>query len=181
MPKLTEIQGAWFAFVKETIKTDFAGHNIIHAEPNAPRPQKPYLTLKITGPNRVFITDPLKHNATADKFQFEGQRRYNISIQSYGVDHTDVLDDIVIGTQNPDLNQILKDCDIGVEIRGNVSDITGLVSTAWEKRGSLDISFLASKIKLTEIENINSAVIEGEAIKEDETKIIIEKFTVSGP
>ena len=181
MPKLLEIENTWLNFINTAINADFPNHTVIHAEPNAPRPNKPYLTLKISGPNRVMITDPKKYNAATDKFRFETQRRYNISIQSYGVEHTDVLDEIILGTQDPDLKQVLKDCDIGVELRGNVTDITGLVSTGWEKRGSLDISFLASKIKLTEIEPVESAEISGEIIKEDETKINVNKFTVSEP
>ncbi len=181
MPKLVEIENTWLDFIKTVISVDFPNHKVIFAEPNAPRPTKPYLTLKITGPNRVMITDPKKYNVAADKFRFETQRRYNLSIQSYGVDHTDILDEIILGTQNPDFKQVLKDCDIGVEIRGNVIDITGLVSTAWEKRGSLDISFLASKIKLTDIGTVESAEISGEITKEDDTKINVNKFTVSGP
>ena len=181
MSKLEEIENTWLAFVSAAIIKDFPNHNVIHAQPNAPRPTKPYLTLKITGPNRVMITDPKKYNAAADKFRFETHRRYNISFQSYGVEHTDVLDEIILGTQDPDLKEVLKNCDIGVEIRGNVTDITGLVSTGWEKRGSLDISFLASKIKLTDIGPVESAEISGEVIKEDDTKINVNKFTVSGP
>ena len=181
MPKLLEIENTWLGFIVAVISNDFPNHKVIFAEPNAPRPTKPYLTLKITGPNRVMIIDPRRYNAAADKFRFETQRRYNVSFQSYGVEHTDVLDEIILGTQDPDFKEILKNCDIGVEIRGNVIDITGLVSTGWEKRGSLDISFLASKIKLTEIEPVESAEISGEIIKEDETKINVNKFTVSEP
>jgi len=178
---MSDIELAWFNFVTASILTDFPDHKVIFSEGDGPRPQKPYVTLKITGPNRVTITDPRRYNSDADKFRFEGHRRYNLSLQSYGVDHTDVLDEIILGTQDPDLKQVLKDCDIGVEIRGNVTDITSLVSTAWEKRGSLDISFLASKIKLTNIEPVESAEIDGEMSRADDTKIIVNKFTVPEP
>ena len=181
MPKLSEIENTWVAFVKASIADDFPNHNVILAEQDGPRPQKPYLTIKITGPFRVMTTDPKKYNVAADKFRFESWRRFNASFQSYGLEHTDVLDEIILQTQSPDFKKILKDCDIGVELRGSVVDITGLVSTSWEKRGSLDISFLASKIKLTNIGTIESAEIDGEMVKEDDTKIIVNKFTVPEP
>jgi len=181
MSSRTEIENAWFSFVSAAILANFPDYKVIIAEDNGPRPDKPYLTMKITGPNRVTTTDPKVYDEDEEKFKFVAHRRYNISFQSYGLDHTDVLDEIILGTMDPEFRSLLRECDIGVEIRGNITDITGLVSTAWEKRGSLDISFLTSKIKLTNIGPIESAEIDGEMARQDDTKIIVNKFTVPEP
>jgi len=181
MATLEEIENAWVKFTKAAILADFPNHSVILSEQDGSRPAKPYITIKITGPNRVMETDPKVFDETSQTFKFVGRRRYNVSFQSYGLNHTDVLDDIIIGSQNLEFNTTLKQCDIGIEIRGNITDISSTVSTAWEKRGSLDISFLASKIKLTNIGPIESAEIDGKAIKPDATEIIIDKFTVPEP
>lgn len=181
MSRQLQLETAWFNFVSIAIKDEFPDHSVIFAESDGPRPDKPYLTLKVTGPARVTTTDPKVYNADADKFRFETWRRYNLSIQSYGVSHLDVLDDIILGSQNPDFKQNLTDCDIGVEIRGNIIDLSDKHSTGWERRGSLDISFLASKIKLTNIGTIESTEISGEMVKANDDKINVDKFTVSEP
>lgn len=181
MPKINEIESAWLNFVQSAIGLNFPDHTAIFSQQDGPRPDKPYLTLKLTGPFRVTTTDPRTFDSDSNTFKFAGYRRFNLSIQSYGLENLDVLDEIILGTQDPEYKSILKDCDIGIESRGNVTDITSLISTKWEKRGSLDISFITSKIKLTNIGLIESAEIDGEVENADGSKTIINKFTVPEP
>lgn len=178
--RVDELNLAWLNFIKAAILSDYPDHTVIFAERDGPRPNKPYLTLKINGPFRVTITDSRKFNEETETFEYQGHRRYSLSVQSYGIDHLDVLDDILIGTQNPEHNHLLKAWDIGIENRGNIIDISDRVSTAWEKRGSLDISFLSSKIKNTNIGIIETVEIGGEVANGDDEKII-NTFTVPEP
>jgi hypothetical protein len=134
---------------------------------DAPRPPKPYLTLKIiSGPRQLTMDDELRFNGNSTgnrNYNLVGQRAYTISFKAYGEGYVDALHDLSMGTDDPDLNEFLKTTgDIAVTNRGNVSDISGLLETGFERRASLDIIFNSSHNKETGIGLIETVKITGE-------------------
>ena len=155
------IEQAWLDYCNTVLNSDPVPENNIWTVTLAeasqgnggPRPQKPYVTLKIiSGPGRITIDDELRNKENTDEFYLVGQRSYTLSIKSYGAEYIDGLSDITTCFDDPDIVQQLKnDADISVTNKGTVSDISGVLETGYEKRGTLDIFFNSSNNKLTSI------------------------------
>lgn len=166
---------AWRNFCNNVLPAD-ENWTVVYSEEisgrDAPRPQKPYLTLKIiSGPRKVHEDDLRKNDDGT--FEIVGQRAFTLSLQAYGPNCLDRLDDLSIALDDPDhFYQLKQDADIAVTNRGNVLDVSTKLATGYEKRGSLDIVFNSSKNKVTEIDRIEGVEISGEV--NDEVKTVIE-------
>ena len=133
---------------------------------NAPRPEGPYLTLKIiSGPGHLTLDDELRSNGKDEgerNFDLVGQRSYTISIKAYRSGHNDILNDISTCLDEPDLYEFLKEtANIAVTNRGAVIDISGLIETGYEGRSSLDIFFNSTNIKEVGVGLIEGVQVSG--------------------
>lgn len=156
------IKKAWYDYVKSVVPAEWT---VTHAnqKDDAPRPPKPYLTLKIiSGPGPLTLRDEKRAIEDEDNFFLVGQRSYSLSIQAYGADFNDVLGDVITCLDDPDKREILRESDIGVTNKGRVIDISTRLPTGFESRASLDILFNSSNNKETGIGAIEIVEIEGE-------------------
>lgn len=156
------IKTAWFTFIKEVVSSEWA---VTYADQkdDAPRPPKPYLTIKIvSGPKAMMIRETKQFISGEDSAFLVGQRSYSLSIQAYGADFNESLGDIITCLDDPDKRQILRDADIGGINKGGIIDISSRLPTGFESRASLDILFNSSNTKSTGIGSIETANITGE-------------------
>lgn len=133
---------------------------------DGPRPPKPYLTLKIiSGPRKLTLDDNVCFNGKSEgsrNFNLVGIRGYTLSIKSFGIDYIDALEDVSTCLDDPDLNTFLKqEADIAITNKGDVIDVSALLETGYERRGSLDIIFNSSKNKETSIGLIENVEVSG--------------------
>jgi len=160
----TNLKKAWYDFVKSVVPSPWTV-TFADQKDDAPRPPKPYLTLKIiTGPQKKMLKDikrfiPGENN---DQAFLVGLRSYSLSIQAYGADFDDALGDVITLLDEPDKRQILRNSDIGSIVAGGILDISQRLPTGFESRASLDITFVSSNTKETGIGYIDTVVIGGE-------------------
>ncbi len=163
-----EIYQAWIDYCKLVLPE----WTITRAEQmtgkDGPRPDKPYLTLKIiAGPGRLAIDDNLIPIAgTDDSFNMTSLRSSTLSIRSFGrndyEEHIDALELLSTCLSDPDKNVPLKkDNKIGIGIRGPVVELNGLVETGYEHQGSVDIGFNSVHNKVANIGSIENVEVSG--------------------
>lgn len=143
---------------------------------DAPRPNGPYITLKIiSGPRKLTLDDEVRFNGQTEgdsSFSLVGQRAYTLSIQAFRSGHSDALELLSTCLDDPDHYEELKArADIAITNRGDVIDISGKLETGWESRSSIDIIFNSSNNKPIGIGILEGVKISGEL--ETETGKII--------
>jgi hypothetical protein len=154
---------AWYDYCRKVLPDEWT---VTFAEEvtgkDAPRPQKPYLTLKIiSGPGLVTMDDQVI-NCKGDAFSLVGQRKYTISVKAFGSGHIDALNDLSTLLDAPGYwDQLKEDADIAVTNKGEVTDVSGLLETGYERRASLDIFFNSSNNKTIDIGPIESVKVDG--------------------
>jgi len=166
--KTSTIQKAWYDYLNSVLPEEVT---VVFAEEleneGGPRPQKPYVTLKlISGPRHLTLDDEIRFSG--NNAALVGQRAYTLSVQSFGADHIDYLNDISTYLDDPNkFSKLKSDADIAVTNRGAVLDISQQIGTAFERRASLDIIFNSSNNKPIDIEVIENVSISGTLTTQD--------------
>ncbi len=180
------IEDAWFTFVDDNTP---GGVTVIFAEEvtgsQAPRPQKPFITIKLlSGPTTKSMDDlrfkndpgPPEENNTI--YTLAGLRQYTVSLQAFGIGSQDNLSLVQTLLEDPDERQKLKTADISIVNRGQVLDISEIVDVGFERRHVLDIIFNSSSNVDVAPGSIEKATISGKLKKADGTEIIIDEVQV---
>jgi hypothetical protein len=183
--KFNQIIQAWIDYCNQVLPDEWT---VTRAEEvtgkDAPRPQGPYITLKIiSGPRKITMDDELRFNGKSEgknNFNLVGQRAYTLSVKSFRAGHNDALSDISTYLDDPDFCEILKEkaC-ISVTNKGDVLDISGLIDTGFEGRSQLDIFFNSSNNRETRVGLIENVEIEGETRNEGFGNIINTNQTIN--
>lgn len=162
---------AWFNFVKSVVPPEWTV-TFADQKDDAPRPPKPYITLKIiSGPKPKMLRDTKQFIEGEDNAFLVGLRAYSLSIQAYGADFNDALGDIITMLDDDDARDTLRAADIGSINKGGIIDISKRLPTGFESRASLDILFNSSNTKETGIGTIETVVVTGEMETENGTII----------
>lgn len=182
--KREKIIQAWIDFCNQVLPDEWT---VTRAEEvtgkDAPRPQGPYLTLKIiSGPRRLTLVDEMRFNGKTEgnnNFDLVGQRAYTISIKAFRAGHGDALEEIATSLDDPDFCEILREkaC-IAVTNIGDVLDISAKLETGFEGRSSLDIFFNSVNNKETSIGLIEGVEVKG-SLESDTGKTINTNQTIN--
>jgi len=171
----SDILKAWFDYCTNVLPVEYT---VAFAEEisgaDGPRPEKPYISLKIiSGPRKLAIDDDLRNKELTDEFYLVGQRGYTLSIKSFGVEYIDALEKISTLLGDPDnWEQLNIDADIAIVDQGDVLDISAKLETGFEKRASLDIIFNSSNNIITSVGPITSVEVSGAIKNEDSSKTV---------
>ena len=133
----------------ETVKTSLynwavsvvpSGMPVIFWQQNAPRPNVPYITLFL---NTVIAINQDWTEETTDidgNAKMKGDRQFTLSVQAYGgSDPLTVLENVRSSLQKQSVLDTLRANGIVFFQSLNISDITELFETEWEKRAILDV------------------------------------------
>lgn len=132
----------------ETVKTTLynwavsvvpSGMPVIFWEPNAPRPEVPYVTLflsSIIALNQDWSSPSANVSGEID---MKGDRSFTLQIQGYGNDPLTVLENIRTSLQKQTVLDNLRVGGIVFYQSLTITDITELVDSQYEKRASLDV------------------------------------------
>ena len=183
------ILDAWYNYAVSLVNDDVT---VIFSDElygkDAPRPQLPYMTLKIiSGPQSKTIDSMTKKNAQGT-FDLIDVERYTLSVQMFGSEkaddfaYIDILKSFKNQLSNPDrLEQLRAEGDIGIQSRGTVKDISALLKTGFERRATLDIIFLSSNIEEVGLESIEKVQISGKLKNEDSSAEINTEQIINKP
>ena len=137
--------------IYDWIKGETAGvieqEAIIRRDGSEPLPARPCVTYKFTsGPHRVGLKDSEVTDPTTGKVFIGGQREMVLSIQTYGskraqsnVGAYQLAADLNASLDKPSVRQALRKAGIGVQVQGDVTNLTDLEETEYEERAEFSI------------------------------------------
>jgi len=160
---------------------DWATQNIPSGMPaiylfnNAPRPTVDYITLYITSCVQVgwdYVQDPLDDTGIAEQV---GDREFTLQIQAYGGDPFTVLNNLRTSLQKQTVLDNLRASGIVFCNWFPINDVTELIDSRFEQRGSLDIVFRMADVYTDEIGVINTVEVE-EIYKDPQGNIVFDEI-----
>lgn len=114
---------------------------VIYWQPNAPRPEVPYVTLflnNILAVNQDWASGESDANGV---IEMKGDRTFTLSIQAYGGEPLTVLENIRSSLQKQTVLDTLRVNGIAFFSSPAINDLSDLVDTQWERRGQMDVIF----------------------------------------
>lgn len=112
---------------------------------DAPRPDVPYMSMKVIVPGKKFGDDTQVQNGNDDKLvDIGGQRRMTVSFHSYGRSHEEAAGFMALWQTSLDLAEVqesLRRAGIAVWTIGDVADNSQLLNTGYEGRAQMDCTF----------------------------------------
>lgn len=158
-----------------------SGMPVIYYYNNSPRPTVDYITLYITSVTQIgwdFIQQPLSDSGVDEQV---GDREFTLQIQAYGGDPLTVLNNLRSSLQIPRVLDTLRANGIVLANWFPINDLTTLIDTRYEQRGSFDVLF-----RIADVYDDNSGVIDTvveQEILKDATGTIVynETFTIPNP
>lgn len=135
-------------------------------EPGAPRPPRPYFTLKVTTPGARFGDDSPDNLAGTTLWNYGGQRAMTVSFNTYGTSHEEAHGYMALwqaSLDTPPTYQALGLGGIAVWKPGAVADLSMLLNTAFEGRAQMDVVFGIASNLVVDLGSIGSANISGQA------------------
>jgi len=116
---------------------------VIVAQPDAPRPAKPYLTVKVTTPGAVVGVDEtiLDLDGSSDpRRRANGIRRASVSVQGFGAGSEAWLERALLRLAFSSVTEAFATAGVDTPTStSGVRDIAALTGTAWEPRYALDL------------------------------------------
>jgi hypothetical protein len=157
------LEQAWFAWIKAQLPPEF---KVVFAEELAgkdgPRPQKPFVTLKLISGPRPYGHDDLR--ASPAGFKKVGHRGYTLSVIGYGMEAHAALSELQTRLGDSCALRSLgraEEVGIGVAARGDVLDVSGQLETGYERRHQIDVMFNSATELATADAAIESARVSG--------------------
>lgn len=166
------------------VETGLPYNVIITEEPetqDAPRPDLPYLSMKITRPADKSGDDtktPVP--GPGNVWNSGGVRMMTIGFNAYGRSHEEAynyMSDWQCALDREDVQQTLRSSGIAVWTIGNVADLSQLLNTGYEGRAHMDCTFGIAMNTQSDLGEMNSVTISGTALNGDE--IITQTQSVS--
>lgn len=155
-----------FQEIKDAIYT-WASSNVtaqvIWAEQEGPRPERPYLTLKlITGPTKTMAIDNFKYDNDLTKFVLNGDRSVVLSINAFGNDAFDLLATLQNSLDDPTVIDELFENSLSILDDGDIRDVTLALETSFETRAVMEVTFGYAHKRETSVVDIQKVELEGD-------------------
>ena len=129
------------------------GETVVIAGQNAPRPDPPFVSLKITaGSQKVGALDEKVYSTARASFVQKAKRRLTVQITAFGsaadnaapVRALDIIEDIRVHIDNPVGHDILRSAGLSVMGDTNITDLTEALETTWLPKAILDLNMLTT-------------------------------------
>lgn len=151
------------------------GNPVVWADQAAPRPARPFVTLRLNGPFRDLGADELRHTGVEGEFEICGHRRLVLSVQVVGTaDQAASLALAValnLSLSKPSVLSALSAAGLAVSDAGDVRNLTAYLDTQFEARFAFDTTLMAvastsdslGSIRSVEITSFGKTAIVGES------------------
>jgi hypothetical protein len=114
---------------------------VVYAGAKGVRPEKPYLTIRITSHVAIGGTERIDGEDAGDPTATMRQlREASVSIQGFGEDSLDWLDTIQTSLDSPDSLTLQDEWGIAALLRSPVTEISALLDNEEEQRFSLELT-----------------------------------------
>lgn len=110
-----------------------SGMTVVWSDQAAPRPARPYATLKIRGHYAAQGTDELRPNSTTGIIQVLGHRKLVVSVQVFGDSIEQKAHDLIFSLSKPSVLTLLRASNISVSNVGDVLNVTRYQETKFEE------------------------------------------------
>lgn len=117
---------------------------VIFAEPqpNAPRPKPPFATMRQLGTlTRLGAYDEERLTTTAGQVKRIGQRRLTVDVNIHGTGAITRAQAAQDATERYDVREALDAAGLTVIDRGQLTNLTGILSTQFEERAQFEVIF----------------------------------------
>lgn len=151
---------------------------VIFLNENAPRPTTDYLTLNISSLVQIgedYTTQPDNDNGI---IEMVGNREFTLQIQSYGGFPLDYLEKLRFSLQKQTVLDSLRSNGLIFVNHFQITDITQIIDTGFEQRGSMDVLFRIAQTYEDELGSIHTVNIE-EELSDDDSIVFDGSFTVT--
>ena len=150
----------------------YTGVQVIEEEPeapDAPRPNKPYISLKITSPALKQGDDSTRNVTDSDgnlttQVVRGGQRQMNVQFDAYGNSHEEAYNYMALIQSSLELETMQADlrvAGIAVWLNGNVVDMSALLNTGYEGRAMMEVQFGIAANTIEDVGAIDTAQTSG--------------------
>lgn len=154
-----------------------------------PRPELPYLTLKLTTPAAKDGDDSRQYEdvppvdddpVTQVKVTTGGIRRMSVSFQSFAVEQEDAYGIMCLlqsALEQLGVQQTLRRGGVAVWVIGAVADLTQVLNTGYEARAQMDVQFGVAANVTETVDVVQSVAVDG-TVKTQGGTTVQDDFTV---
>jgi hypothetical protein len=136
---IATIKAALFAWANG----NSSGATVVWADQAAPRPARPYVTLKLNGPYHVSGQDEQRLTTTPGTVQIVGNRRAVLSVQVMGASIMQTAQTLNFSLSKPSVLDALRVAGIAVTFEGNLLNLTSYLETKFEEHFTFDVDLMA--------------------------------------
>lgn len=170
-----DLQLSLYNWAVENVPT---GVPVIWYYPNAPRPQTTYITLNISTFNQMgwdYRPMPIDN---AGNVLLKGDREFTLSVQAYGVNPMQILENLRTSLQSEtNLNQ-LREAGIAYFGQNSIIDISTLIDSRYELRAAMDLNFRIGQQYAEALGTIATAEVTEEFFNAAEVLIFEDTYTI---
>lgn len=117
---------------------------VIFVQPDAPRPDLPYITIDVQGVDPVGFDEPAAITLGTDpdhSQEIQGDRTVNVEVNAYGSGAMDLVRELASSIWRRSVSQGLLADGLAARLPGPVNDLTGLLETSHEQRAQVSMVF----------------------------------------
>lgn len=151
---------------------------VIWYYPNAPRPERSYISLNITTFNQVgrdYIPRPTDNLGNV---LLKGDREFTLNIQAYGEQPFQTLENLRTSLQKQSVINYLHSQGLAYFGQESIIDITTLLDSRFEQRASMDVYFRIAQTLEDELGVITTIEITEEFFNQANIEIFNETYTI---
>jgi hypothetical protein len=124
--------------------SNVGGSPVVWADQAAPRPPRPYVTLRLNGPYRVAGADELRLTTTAGVPEITGHRRLVLTVTVHGDSIYQKAYDLNFSLGKPSVQASFRASNISISNEGNLVNLTKFMETKFDEIYTFDVEFLVT-------------------------------------
>ena len=158
-----------------------SGMPVIYYQPNAPRPNEPYVSLYLNSITAVNQDYSAPNSDVNGNIYMHGDRNFTLQVQAYGNDPLTVLENMRISLQKQTVLDTLRANGIAFYQSLTITDITDLVDSKYERRAQLDILFGIGQVYQDAPGYFDIIEVDENILDAEDTIVYHELITIIGP
>lgn len=140
---------------------NFAGVTVIEEKQNAPRPKRPFVTLNIISQVDQDFSDQLPPDDEG-MAEIVNNREISLSIMAYGENANLIIDNLRRSCEKPSVRlEFRRSGVVYIQVLSGFTDETETVSSEYEERANLDLSFRTATIDTDDVGLIEEVEVSG--------------------
>jgi hypothetical protein len=145
-----------------------APQTVVWADQSAPRPARPYVALRLTGPRRVAGQDEARFTGTGNVFDWVGHRELTLQVTTIGDDqittHDLALKLHLSLSKEAVRSALYVAAGLSISSEGDVGNVTTFQDTTFEPRYNFDVILMATAKTNEDLGAIETVEINGEEV-----------------